>query len=280
MPYNKGMKHVVAVSGGVDSVVLLDMLVKKGVHELVVAHFDHGIRSESDADARFVWALAQRYGLPCEVRREELGSRASEAMARTRRYAFLEDMAAKYDATILTAHHQDDVVETIAINLARGTGWRGLAVFGRSDVQRPLLGYRKKELYDYALARGLEWVEDETNANDTYLRNRVRRQISRLSDDDRKNLLAIYASQAQLRTKIDREVARLQRNVPSRYFMTMISENVAIELLRAATNGCATRPQLRRLWLAIKTAQPGTDMTVNGEITAHFAQRTVSLEIR
>ena len=273
--------YIVAVSGGVDSVVLLDMLAKKGEHELVVAHFDHGIRPESDADARFVWALAQRYSLPCEVRREELGAGASEELARARRYAFLRDIAAKYDnADIVTAHHQDDVVETIAINLARGTGWRGLAVFGRGDVQRPLLGFRKKELYDYALTHHLEWVEDETNASDAYLRNRVRRQISRLSDDDRKNLFALYADQAQLRTEIDREVAQLQCNVSSRYFMTMIPENVAVELLRAATNGRATRPQLQRLWLAIKTAQPGTDMTVNGEITAHFAQRTVSLEIR
>ena len=273
--------YIVAVSGGVDSVVLLDMLAKKGEHELVVAHFDHGIRPESDADARFVWALAQRYSLPCEVRREELGAGASEELARARRYAFLRDIAAKYDnADIVTAHHQDDVVETIAINLARGTGWRGLAVFGRGDVQRPLLGFRKKELYDYALTHHLEWVEDETNASDAYLRNRVRRQISRLSDDDRKNLFALYADQAQLRTEIDREVAQLQCNVSSRYFMTMIPENVAVELLRAATNGRATRPQLQRLWLAIKTAQPGTDMTVNGEITAHFAQRTISLEIR
>ena len=88
--------YIVAVSGGVDSVVLLDMLAKKGEHELVVAHFDHGIRPESDADARFVWALAQCYGLPCEVRREELGAGASEELARARRYAFLRDIAADF----------------------------------------------------------------------------------------------------------------------------------------------------------------------------------------
>src|SRR3989344_5293986 len=116
------MNYIVAVSGGVDSVVLLDMLIKQKEHNLVVAHFDHGIRVDSDADARFVWELAKKYELSFEVRREELGDAASENTARSHRYAFLRDIAKKYSATIVTAHHADDVVETIAINLTRGTG--------------------------------------------------------------------------------------------------------------------------------------------------------------
>jgi len=252
------MKAIVAVSGGVDSVVLLDMLVKKGEHELVVAHFDHGIRSESDADARFVWALAQRYGLPCEVRREELGAGASEELARARRYIFLRDIAAKYDnATIFTAHHQDDVVETIAINLARGTGWRGLAVFGQSGVQRPLLGLRKKELYDYALTHHLEWVEDETNSQDVYLRNRLRRQLSTLPAIARRELLRLAVAQKELRTQVETELTTYAGET-SRYFFIMAPEAVALEILRQQTNAQLTRPQLRRLLLAIKTARPHT----------------------
>ena len=132
------MRYVVAVSGGVDSVVLLHQMVQDGGSELVVAHFDHGIREDSDLDAQFVRELAQSYRLPCEVRREELGSGASEELARNRRYAFLREVAKKHRATIVTAHHMNDIPETIAINLTRGTGWRGLAVLG-SDVHRPLL---------------------------------------------------------------------------------------------------------------------------------------------
>ena len=269
--------YIVAVSGGVDSVVLLDMLAKKGEHELVVAHFDHGIRPESDADARFVWALAQCYGLPCEVRREELGAGASEELARARRYAFLRDIAAKYgNANIVTAHHQDDVVETIAINLARGTGWRGLAVFGRSDVQRPLLEYRKKELYDYALAHGLEWVEDETNRQDVYLRNRLRRRLSVLPATARQELLRLAAAQKALRTEIETELTSYGSET-SRYFFIMAPAATALEILRGQTHGQLTRPQLHRLLLAIKTARPHTRFEAgNGWVFAFDAHEFVA----
>lgn len=87
------MKYVVAVSGGVDSVVLLDMLVKTGEHELVVAHFDHGIRNESTDDANFVAGLAAQYGLPFKVTQGHLGSAASEELARNKRYEFLKGLA-------------------------------------------------------------------------------------------------------------------------------------------------------------------------------------------
>src|SRR5690606_16183672 len=109
------MKYLVAVSGGIDSVVLLDKLASEGTHELVVAHFDHGIRKESFLDAQFVERLSKKYGVPFETRREELGKYASEELARERRYAFLREMAAKHDATIVTAHHMNDIAETIAI---------------------------------------------------------------------------------------------------------------------------------------------------------------------
>src|SRR5690606_26701133 len=106
------MKYIVAVSGGVDSVVLLDMLSKKTEHELIVAHFDHGIRPDSHEDAAFVQKLAQRYGHTFEMKREELGAYASEATARERRYAFLGALAKKHQAAVMTAHHLDDLVET------------------------------------------------------------------------------------------------------------------------------------------------------------------------
>src|SRR5690606_32014455 len=117
-------KHVLAMSGGVDSVVLLHQYwQEQGSEGLVVAHFDHGIRTDSSADARFVEALAASYGIKFESRREELGSSASEAWARERRYHFLREVADSHQAVLVTAHHGDDLIETIAINLSRGTGW-------------------------------------------------------------------------------------------------------------------------------------------------------------
>ena len=268
------MKYVVAVSGGVDSVVLLDMLVKSGEHELVVAHFDHGIRAESDWDARFVAALATNYGLECVMKREALGPQASEATARERRYAFLKSLAQERGARLVTAHHKDDVTESIVINLTRGTGWRGLAVLNDPAIDRPLIEYRKAQLYEYALANQLEWVEDETNQTDAYLRNRVRSRLSTLDDSTTSSLLTLWQQQRKLAEMIDSETSGLLTN--SRYFMTMIDEDSALEILRAWIHGAGlslTRPQRRRLRESIKTAKPGTDMQAGGGVTIGFTKR-------
>ncbi len=268
------MKYIVAVSGGVDSVVLLDMLKKSGEHELIVAHFDHGIRPESACDAEFVRALTDRYGLRCEVRREELGPKVSEEAARTRRYMFLREVAAKEGATIVTAHHRDDVIETIVINLTRGTGWRGLAVLGDATIERPLLRKSKQEIYEYATKQGLEWVEDETNATDAYLRNRVRRNAAQLDEKKRQRVLELWAAQRELARAIDDEVLRL--GTTSRYFMTMIDQASALELLRgelAENSVSLTRPQRTRLLHAIKTAHPRSTYEAGSDTNITFTKR-------
>lgn len=274
------MKYVVAVSGGVDSIVLLDMLTKKG-EDIVVAHFDHGIRETSSADARFVEALAGKYGLAFEHSRVELGKHASEADAREKRYEFLHHIAKKYDGTIVTAHHQDDLIETISINLQRGTGWRGLAVLRSSKIVRPLLGYRKSELYDYALTHNLEWVEDETNASDTYLRNRLRRKLnSGLSDTSRMKVIKYWKKQLTLRSEIEAEEKSLidDSSTFSRYFFTHIEEETAAELLRVSLKFAITRPQTTRLLHAIKTAKSGTTVEVGAGRTVRFTLRDFIVE--
>lgn len=268
------MKYILAVSGGVDSVVLLDMMAKMKEHQLIVAHFDHGIRDESAADARFVEALAKKYQVPFEMKRVELGTNASEDAARKARYTFLFELAKTYNAKIVTAHHQDDVIETIAINLMRGTGWRGLAVLNSDKVIRPLLTKRKQELRTYALRNNLEWVEDETNATDTYLRNRIRSKTYQLNDDLRARLFYLRTSQKQLTTEIDK--ATKERVTQSRYFMTMIDVAAAHELLRTMLlqQGLSlTRPQRDRLLYAIKTAKPGTIFEAGQGVRVRFTDR-------
>lgn len=278
------MRYLVAVSGGVDSVVLLDQLVKAGEHELIVAHFDHGIREDSAADARFVEALAVHDHLPFVSTREELGKQASEERARERRYSFLRAMAEKYQAIIVTAHHADDVVETIAINLQRGTGWRGLAVLQAADIVRPLLNQAKRELLEYALTNRLEWVEDSTNATDAYLRNRLRRRIANeLSVEDRIALRDLWQRQAIVKDQIEQQVESiLEPDEQSRYFLTHIDESSAIELLRgvviAKANASPTRPQLQRALLAIKTSRPHTTYEIGGGVKLRFTARTFIVE--
>lgn len=279
------MKYVVAVSGGVDSVVLLHRLVQQNDHELIVAHFDHGIRSDSAADARFVRALAASYSLPFVMRREELGQKASEEYARERRYLFLRSVAEEYQAIIVTAHHADDIVESIAINIYRGTGWRGLAVLDASDVVRPLVDMTKVQIRKYACEKRLEWVEDSTNAETLYLRNRMRRTISMLlSDDERKELRDLWRRQLVLKKEIDKETARfVSRDTQyDRYLFIVINQIVALELLRAVvarSNGQGlTRPQLERALLAIKTAVPGAKYQAGSGVAMRFSRRTFIVE--
>jgi len=271
-------RYIVAVSGGVDSVALLHMLTKLPEHELIVAHFDHGIREDSASDAEFVAQLAADHGLPFETVREELGTGTSEEIARTRRYEFLRSLANKYEAKIVTAHHGDDAVETVAINLHRGTGWRGLAVLD-SDIVRPLLNKSKKELHAYAQHYGLEWREDSTNSSDAYLRNRLRKQTSELEDDTKRQILALRHQQLDTKQLIDREVSRLVGEGPeySRYFFAHIPQAVALECLRFISQAKLTRPQLERALLMIKTAGAGTFFEAGSGITLSFTPRNFSL---
>lgn len=273
-------KYIVAVSGGVDSVVLLDLLAKSGHRDLVVAHFDHGIRPDSSIDAEFVRELAGAYKLPFDTTREELGPEASEELARERRYKFLRQVAKKHNATIVTAHHADDVVETVAINLQRGTGWRGLAVLDSPDVLRPLIGMFKSEIIEYAKDNDLEWREDSTNVEDTYLRNRLRRRID-LSVEAKREVLALRAAQIEARQAIKSESSRFINpdNVYERYFFIMLEDSVAFEILKEATDLRLTYPQLERALIAIKTARPGTIHQAHKTVEISFTSRHFAVQL-
>lgn len=272
-------RYLIAVSGGVDSVVLLDKMVKDG-REVEVAHFDHGTRDDSAADARFVKELAKKCGVPFISKREELGREAGEDLFRKRRYAFLFEEAKKRHATLATAHHKDDAIETIAINILRGTGWRGLAVFDSGRVERPLLSMTKQDIREYALTHRLEWVEDSTNASDDYLRNRLRRRIARaLTETQKDELVALWQKQVTLKRDIDKELAAyISTDTPyDRYFFTYIDESVACEVLRAAvtsrTHQSPLRSQLLRALVAIKTAKAGATFELGGGVELVFTKR-------
>ena len=277
-------RYVAAVSGGVDSVVLLHMLVKSG-HEVIVAHVEHGIRDDSVDDARFVRALAATYGCKYEQTSLGLGPHASEQQARQGRYDFLFRVATRYGADIATAHHGDDLAETIAINLARGTGWRGLAVLNRPGLYRPLLAYAKADLYDYALSEHLEWVEDKTNRSARYLRNRIRARLRPgLRPAERATLLDLRNRQVQLQALIAQEADAIFGQEQSvRYLLTHIDPHCAIELLghRMQQLGGVRpqRPQLERALIAVKTAQAGSVYHVGSKIILKFTTRDFSVKV-
>lgn len=263
--------------------VLLDNILRHGQDEVAVAHFDHGIRAESAADARFVAGLARRYNVPYVTRREELGLAASEDMARQRRYQFLFDAAARWGGRVTTAHHQDDVIETMALNLRRGTRWRGLAVMGDQRIERPLLEWTKQDIYDYALRHRLEWVEDATNQSDAYLRNQLRRQLQvGLTDQQRAALGQLWHQQRQLCREIDQETLRLSSRLGSRYFWAHIPIEPARELLhrevQRLTGASLLSAQLDRLLIAIKTGRAGTVWQPAANVRVKLSVKSVTIK--
>jgi tRNA(Ile)-lysidine synthase len=179
---------VVAVSGGLDSTVLLHLLrFHEGVPPVkaVVAHFDHRLRAESAGDARWVRGLARAWGLDCESGAAAY-TPSGEEEARDLRYAFLDSVRRRVGASvILTAHHADDQAETVLFRILRGTGLaglRGMPTAGRSGRVRLLLPFWRRELEGYAEAWGLTWRTDSTNEDRTPARNRIRHELLPLAE--------------------------------------------------------------------------------------------------
>lgn len=202
-------RYVLAVSGGVDSMVLLNLLLQFAEVKLTVAHFDHGIRADSNEDRRLVQSAAASYGLPFVYHEGRLGTNASEATARKARYEFLRlvQVAAGAQA-IITAHHQDDLLETAILNMLRGTNRRGLSSLqSRPNIIRPLLHVSKPEIVDHARRHNLIWREDSTNQDIKFKRNYVRQQIiPRLDTDGRARLLDIIADNLRINQELDQEL--------------------------------------------------------------------------
>ena len=276
------MRYIVAVSGGIDSVVLLDLM-SRTEKDLVVAHFDHGIREDSASDARFVEALADKYKIQFVCRREKLGSGASEELARQRRYEFLRGVAADFDGMIVTAHHRENIIETVAMNLTRGSRWRGLAGMSDSEIARPMNGWTKQRIYEYAIRQKLEWCEDETNQSDAYQRNRFRRRINcELDEYQKAGVYEVWRQQRKLRIEIEQELERFDDVVNSRYFLTMIDDNVAQELIYCHIlrhyDVSLLGSQLERTLIAIKTGKPGSCWQIGGGIMMKLTMRDVIID--
>ena len=179
-------KIILALSGGIDSMVLADLLLKAKV-EFVAAHCNFHLRGEeSDSDEKFVRDYAERNGIQCFVKHFETEKYAAEhgisieMAARDLRYAWFEELRQQlnYDK-IAVAHHADDQAETFFINLLRGAGLNGLKGMKPQNgvVIRPLLWASREQIRKYAVENQILWREDHTNAESVYLRNKIRNQL-------------------------------------------------------------------------------------------------------
>lgn len=192
--FGRGDSLVVGVSGGADSVALFHFLRALAVEwdlSLTAVHLNHRLRgAESDRDEAFVRRLCADWGIPLTAHSAEVADLAAvrglsvEECARRERYALFERVAAVRDARIVTAHNLDDSTETVLLNLARGTGLRGLCGIppvrrdpGRPVIVRPLIGCSRREVETYCAAEGLPFVTDSTNLSDDYTRNKLRHRV-------------------------------------------------------------------------------------------------------
>ncbi len=206
-----GSTVLCAVSGGADSMCLLDLLCSAGDVKVVCAHFDHAIRPDSAEDALFVQRYCEERGIPFVCRREDVPACAREnglsleTAARERRYAFLREAAERVSADrIATAHTMSDNAETVLFRLARGTGLRGLTGIPRerNGVVRPLLDVSRAEVERYLAARSIPWREDPSNREDGAARNRVRHHV----------LPALEAVHGGAEKNIARSIGRLRED--------------------------------------------------------------------
>ena len=207
---------VLAVSGGPDSVALLDLMLavarERGL-SLVVAHADHGIRADSRTVGQSVGELARRSGLPFELGELELGPGATETAARRARYAWLALVQRRHAARYLvTAHHADDQVETILLRVFKGSGPAGLAGMparGRGGIVRPLLPFSRADLRAYVAERGLAFHDDPANRDPRHLRSWLRVTLlpqlaTRLGGNLRSDVLRLGRAAAVERRAWDR----------------------------------------------------------------------------
>ena len=186
-----GTEVTCAVSGGADSMTLLVLAVAAGCSVMAV-HVDHGLRSGSESEAEIVSAAAARFGATfhSETIDVPLGPNL-EARAREARYAVLPD-------DVMTGHTADDQAETMLINLMRGASTTGLAAM-RPGPRRPILALRRSSTVRFCHAQGITVVDDPSNCDPAFLRNRVRHELLPLMDEvAQRNLVPVLTRQAGL----------------------------------------------------------------------------------
>lgn len=281
--------YVVAVSGGVDSMVLLDLLRQRPGMKLIVAHYDHGIRRDSADDRKLVQQIAKKHGLTFVHAAGKLGPEASEATARKARYEFLNSVRKAANArAIITAHHQDDMIETAIFNLLRGSGRKGLAALKSTEgIVRPLLGYEKERIKEYAIAHGLHWHEDPTNIDTKYVRNYIRHNIlTKFSAGQRAELLILLERIAELNKELDEHLTGLLHIQPAtneldKKWFIELPHKVAAEVihtwLRRHNAKKITKKTIEKLIVAMKTAKKDTILDVDSKLKLVIGHKSLKL---
>lgn len=246
-----GENLLVGVSGGPDSVALLDVLVKSGWRPHV-CHLNHQLRgAESDADAEFVRQLAAQYGLPSTI--ESCQVEGDEDSARRARHEFFARVTARTGIRKLAlAHTADDQVETFLLRLLRGAGVPGLIgiwperQLGTLRVVRPLLKIRRVEVLEYLSAQGLKCRVDSSNADTKFTRNRIRHELLPLLEREYNPAIRdVLLNTAEI---LRDEDFYLLHHVAQRFYMA-VCQNDAVNVKALANCPVAVQRRVLRFWL-------------------------------
>ena len=226
-------KYIVAVSGGVDSMVLLNLLLaqfsNESLYQFIIAHYDHGIRQDSKKDRLLVESVAKSNNLKFFYQEGHLSSMVSEELARRFRYDFLFSLQKKLKADqIITAHHQDDLIETVIFNILRGTGRLGLSpLMNNSNIIHPLIKFKKTDIINYAKDHNLIWRDDSTNFDLKYSRNFIRHRIVPMFNQFQLDWLVAKIQQEEvLNQKIDQ------------LFLSLLNQNDKTKIKKSFINHC------------------------------------------
>lgn len=191
---DKSKPVVIALSGGVDSMALFYLLKNAG-YSLVIAHVNHHKREQSIIEEQHIRTLALENNFKIEVLDYYHEKNNFQAEAHNKRYNFFYDLAKKYNCScIITAHHYIDNLETILMNIIRGSNIYGYAgikectYYNDMPIIRPLITVDKKELYKYAEENNITYFEDSSNQSDEYLRNRIRHHVIPLLQQENPSL--------------------------------------------------------------------------------------------
>ena len=200
-PFLQGKKLLLAVSGGLDSMVLVHLFQQLN-YEIVVLHCNFQLRGlESFEDQQFIQEYSNTNAIPFVFTQFDTEAFAADfkvsiqVAARELRYSwFYEQLAIQKGDFILTAHHADDNLETFLINLSRGTGLEGLTGIPAQNekVIRPLLSFSRQQMEEYASVNKLKWREDSSNASDKYLRNKIRHHLVPLLKELNPNFMSSF----------------------------------------------------------------------------------------
>ena len=296
-----GSNLILCVSGGSDSIALLHLchqLRRLFRWQLHILHFHHGLREESDEEARFVRDLSQRLNLEFHLRTtRDFQSETSGLQEKARNWRRAEALKLREEIradSILTAHHGEDQLETWLLKWLRGAHLSGLQGMSRFDPPfiRPLLDFRKEVLSDFLKENGFEWREDASNQDSKYMRNRVRNELlpllrtlsregieSRIRDLDSQSRLLQKELESQYQIWLEKigPVSELPISVIESE-SEFLQQEILVRFITGKTGIALSYRQLEKIWTLVRNSTNQWSYHLEGEWTINCEGGKLSLK--